>query len=111
METYIARSDREIVGFLTLKPHNDRSTEVQVMAIPRRYHRMGVGATLLLHAETELRRWGVEPLHVKTLGPSRPDKSYEKTRRFYEAMGFVSIEETTAIWGPSNPCLMMVKQL
>ncbi len=49
-------------------------------------------------------------LSVKTLGPSRPDAHYAGTRKFYEAMGFLPIEETS-LWGESNPCLIMVKHL
>ena len=49
-------------------------------------------------------------MQVKTLGPSKPDRRYAGTRRFYEALGFRPLEET-ALWGPENPCLIMVKRL
>jgi hypothetical protein len=48
---------------------------------------------------------------VKTLGPSHPDVHYARTRSFYEALGFIGLEETTAFWGEANPCLIMVKAL
>jgi hypothetical protein len=48
---------------------------------------------------------------VKTLGPSHPSEAFARTRRFYEALGFIPIEETTAFWGESNPCLILVKSL
>jgi hypothetical protein len=47
---------------------------------------------------------------VKTLGPSRPSEGYERTRRFYEARGFVALEEIHGLW-EGNPCLLMVKRL
>jgi hypothetical protein len=50
-------------------------------------------------------------LQVKTLGPSHPDPFYRRTRAFYEAQGFVPLEETTAFWGEDNPTLVMVKSL
>jgi hypothetical protein len=40
-----------------------------------------------------------------------PDEGYDRTRRFYEAVGFLPLEETTAFWGPDNPTLVMVKVL
>ena len=36
---------------------------------------------------------------------------YEQTRRFYEAVGFVPIEELPTPWGVDNRCLLMVKAL
>ena len=47
---------------------------------------------------------------MKTLGPSRPDTNDEATRRFYEARGFLALEELHGLWG-KNPCLVMVKAL
>lgn len=49
-------------------------------------------------------------LEVKTLGPSHPDPAYARTRRFYEKMGFLALEETD-LWGEDTPCPIMVKSL
>jgi len=38
---------------------------------------------------------GTRMLSVETLGPSRPDENYERTRSFYEACGFVPVEESS----------------
>jgi hypothetical protein len=54
---------------------------------------------------------GSRLLQVKTLGSAHPGLSYARTQSFYEALGFIAIEETTAIWGEANPCLIMVKTL
>ena len=62
-------------------------------------------------AEEELRAEGVRYLQVKTLGPSRPDDEYERTRRFYEARDFVALEEMFGVWPEDNPMLIMVKAL
>ncbi len=48
---------------------------------------------------------------VKTLGPSHPDAEYERTRRFYEARGFVALEETSGVWAEDNPMLILVMSL
>jgi hypothetical protein len=49
-------------------------------------------------------------LQVKTLGPSKPNEYYARTRAFYESMGFVPLEEFENIW-PGNPCLILVNQV
>jgi hypothetical protein len=38
------------------------------------------------------------------------DEGCERTRRFYEACGFVPVEEIHRLW-EHNPCLLMVKRL
>jgi GNAT superfamily N-acetyltransferase len=97
-------------GFLSLKLHTPQAAEVYVMGVRPLEHRRGLGTALLAAAEDYLRERGVGYLQVKTLGPSRPSEGYERTRRFYEARGFVALEEIHGLW-PGNPCLLMVKKL
>ena len=97
-------------GFLSLKLHNARAAEVYVMGVRPGNHRRGLGTALLAAAEGYLRERDVEYLQVKTLGPSRPDDGYERTRLFYEARGFVPLEELLDLWD-ANPCLLLVKAL
>jgi GNAT superfamily N-acetyltransferase len=97
-------------GFLSIKLHTPRAAELYVMGVRPEHHRQGLGTALLAAAEDYLREQGVEYLQVKTLGPSWPDEGYERTRRFYEARGFVPLEEIHGLW-ERNPCLVMVKRL
>jgi hypothetical protein len=46
---------------------------------------------------------------VKTLAASHPDEGYRRTRAFYEAYGFRSLEEFPNLWGPDNPARQMIK--
>lgn len=110
LETLVAEAEEEVVGFLALRPHGPASAEIEVMAVDRRRHRAGIGRSLVREAENRLRARGCEFLQVKTLGPSRPSDSYARTRRFYENVGFVWLEETD-LWGPVNPCLILVRHL
>ncbi len=110
METWVADVDGTVVGFLAVKQHNRWAAEIQVMAVAPELHSRGCGRRLVEHAERSLRSHSVEFLQVKTLSPSRPDSHYERTRGFYERMGFRPLEETNA-WGDANPCLTMVKHL
>jgi GNAT superfamily N-acetyltransferase len=97
-------------GFVALKIHTPRAAEVYVMGVRRARHGEGLGTALLAAAEDHLRSRGVEYLQVKTLGPSFPDEGYARTRGFYEARGFVALEEIHGLW-EENPCLLMVKRL
>jgi GNAT superfamily N-acetyltransferase len=97
-------------AFIALKTHNPRAAEVYVMGVRRERHGQGLGTAVLDAGESYLRERGVEYLQVKTLGPSYPDAGYERTRRFYEARGFVPLEELHDLW-EANPCLLMVKRL
>jgi GNAT superfamily N-acetyltransferase len=97
-------------AFLSLKLHTTRAAEVYVMGVRLARHGQGLGTALLSAAEEYLRGRGYEYLQVKTLGPSCPDEGYERTRQFYEARGFVPLEEIHGLWG-QNPCLLLVKRL
>jgi GNAT superfamily N-acetyltransferase len=85
-------------GLLSLKLHTSHAAELYVMGVRRERHGQGVDTALLAAAEAYLRERGIEYLQVKTLGPSHPDEGYERTRRFYEARGFVPLEEIHGLW-------------
>ena len=110
IETMVSFEDAVITGFLTLNQHNAHSAEIHLIAVRPEYHNRGIGRALGEHAEALLRARDVEYFEVKTLGPSRPDSYYDKTRDFYYAMGFRPLEENK-LWGDVNPCLIMIKHL
>ncbi|HZT84253.1 MAG TPA: coenzyme F420-0:L-glutamate ligase [Gaiellaceae bacterium] len=99
------------IGFLSLKRHTPRAAEVYVMGVRRKQHRRGLGRALVGAAESWCRAHAVRYLQVKTLGPSRPDPEYDATRAFYEAMGFVALEELHGLWDEDNPALLLVKDV
>jgi len=99
-------------GFLCIKQHTPRAAEVYVMGVRREQHRRGIGRALVEAAESWCRGRGVRYLQVKTLGPSRPDPGgYDLTRAFYEAVGFVALEELLDLWSHDNPALILVKDV
>jgi coenzyme F420-0:L-glutamate ligase / coenzyme F420-1:gamma-L-glutamate ligase len=99
------------VGFLCVKQHTSHAAEVYVMGVRREYQRRGAGRALVESAEAWCRVRGVRYLHVKTLGPSQPDRGYAATRAFYEALGFVALEELHGLWDEENPALILVKDV
>ncbi|MFL5958828.1 MAG: coenzyme F420-0:L-glutamate ligase [Gaiellaceae bacterium] len=99
------------VGFLCLKRHAPRAAELYVMGVRRERHREGIGRELVAAAEAWCRSRRIRYLHVKTLGPSRPSRGYDATRAFYEALGFVALEELHGLWDEGNPALILVKDV
>jgi len=109
-EIRVEGTERRPVGVLLAARHFPASAEIYLMAVEPALHRQGIGSTLIEAAESDLIADGVEMLQVKTLGPSQPDASYDRTRKFYSHMGFRPLEEIHGLW-PGNPCLVMVKAL
>jgi len=111
LPTFVATEAECVQGFLSLKQHGPYSAEILVMGVHPEAHHRGIGRRLVEAAEAYARDMHLEYLQVKTLGPSRPDEGYTKTRAFYEAMGFRPLEEFKQIWDENNPCLIMIKRL
>ncbi len=117
LPTYLARPERnaatgraEPVGVLLARRHFAEAAEIHVLAVEPSLHRHGVGRALVAALESDLLADGCRMLQVKTLGPSKPHAGYERTRKFYAAAGFWPLEEVD-LWGPDNPCLILVKIL
>ena len=100
-----------VAGFVSVKVHMVAATEVYVMGVKRQWHRCGMGRNLIDGAAQFAVGQGSRFLTVKTLSPSKADPNYAATRRFYEAVGFLPIEEFPALWGADNPCLFMLRPL
>jgi len=111
LPTLTALDGDTVVGVCLLREHNAESVEIELLAVTPDRHRGGIGRALVDAVEDDLRTRGVRLLQVKTFGPSGHSEPYERTRAFYLAVGFVPLEERTDIWGPDNPCLILVKPL
>jgi coenzyme F420-0:L-glutamate ligase / coenzyme F420-1:gamma-L-glutamate ligase len=98
-------------AFLCVKQHTASAAELYVMGVRHERHRRGIGRALVDAAERWCRTHGIRYLHVKTLGPSRESRGYAATRAFYEAVGFVALEELHGLWSDDNPTLILVKDV
>jgi GNAT superfamily N-acetyltransferase len=96
---------------MSIKRHSAQAAELYVLGVRAEHHRQGIGRMLLDAVEQWLEAQGVCFLQVKTLSASACSAEYDRTRRFYEAMGFVPLEEFPKLWSERNPCLMMIKSL
>jgi ribosomal protein S18 acetylase RimI-like enzyme len=111
LPTVAALDGDTVVGACVLREHNSDSVEIELLAVTPARHREGIGRALVAAVEDDACARGVRLLHVKTFGPSGDSEPYARTRAFYESVGFVPLEERTDIWGPGNPCLILVKPL
>lgn len=111
MTTFAARVGDEIVGFVSIHPHNDWTSEIHVMGVLESFHSCGIGTRLLATAEDWVRGKKFEFLTVKTVSASSKDPYYAKTREFYLSKGFRPLEEFKTLWDAHNPCLFMAKRL
>ncbi len=103
-------SEERLAGFMTLRSHNQHTNSIHVIAVMPALHNRGIGRMLIEFAKKWSREKGFALLEVKTLGPSKPDAFYERTRDFYLRMGFLPVQELEGIW-EDNPCLIMVLPL
>ena len=101
----------QVIGFVTLRETSPDALELHVMGVLPSWHRRGIGRSLVERAASYARAEGYSLLHVKTLAPSNPDVGYAATRAFYASVGFRPLEELPQVWGPENPCLLLVRPL
>ena len=110
-ETWTVRDHSgQVVGVTLIDRHFPHVAEIHLIVTDRALHGAGVGTAMINAIEQDAVARGVRLLSVKTLGASHPDPGYARTRHFYEASGFLPLEETD-LWGEGTPCLVMVKPL
>jgi GNAT superfamily N-acetyltransferase len=122
LETFVVVPDRpafggrkfrpdQVLGFLTLRETSEDALELHVMGVLPSWRRRGAGRALVERAAAYARAEGYSLLHVKTLAPSDLDPGYVATRAFYVSLGFRRLEVLPQVWGPENPCLLLVRPL
>ncbi|MBE6051054.1 MAG: GNAT family N-acetyltransferase [Clostridium sp.] len=99
------------MGFIAIKINNKYTSEIYVVGIEEEYHRKGIGKRLFDEVYKWCKNENYEFLQVKTLDESRENVAYEKTRKFYKAIGFRPLECIPEIWGNNNPCLIMIMKI
>lgn len=109
--TWVAEDADEVLGVMVLTDTGFSAIDVHLLAVRPHRHRQGVGKALIDEARAFAHRSGKPFLTVKTQGPSAGYEAYDRTRAFYAGVGFKGLEEFTEIWGPENPCLIMVMPL
>ena len=108
---FFAAYDRERpIGFLYLKETGKSTVELYVMGVRKEYHRQGIGRELFGEAKKAAREAGYAFMQVKTVRMGRYEE-YDRTNRFYLAMGFREFEVFPTLWDECNPCQIYVMAL
>ena len=110
LPTFVAMAADTPIGFINLREHNPDTLEINCIAVAPDRHGSGVGTALCNAASNWWVSQGGRLLQVKTIGPSRENLHYARTREFYAARGFLPVEEFTELW-PGYPCLLLVLPL
>ena len=97
-------------GFICLKETGKDTMEIHVMGVLKEYHRGGVGRKLFEAVKKKAARDGYSFLQVKTVKMGMYE-DYDRTNRFYQAVGFKEFEIIETLWDEANPCQIYVMSL
>lgn len=97
----------ETAGFIALKETSAYTAEIFVMGVMKRFQRQGAGKELFAAFYRYAKENGYEFIQVKTVDAGRYEE-YDRTREFYERLGFRKLEVFPELWDAYNPCLVMV---
>ncbi len=110
-ETMVASFDHDTPnGFLCLKETGKDTVELAVMGVRKEYHRKGIGTGLFEAAKEIAVEKGYSFLQVKTVQMGRYEE-YDRTNRFYLALGFKEFEVFPTLWDAHNPCQIYVMSI
>lgn len=102
--------DGKTVGFLAMRETSPYTAELYVMGILKEYHRQGIGRRLFEAFRDYAHSRGYEYLQVKTVDAGRCPE-YDRTRLFYESLGFRKLETFPTLWDEWNPCLILIRSI
>lgn len=110
MPFWAAERGGKALGFVALKETSPHTAEVYVMGVLSEHHREGLGRELYLAFEEYAREKGYSFAQVKTVKMGHYEE-YDRTNRFYMAMGFRELECFPTLWDEWNPCQVYVKAI
>ena len=88
LDGWMARVGGRAAGLLLMKQHGPASREIYWLGVDPTFHRRGVGRSLVAAVERQAKNDKVKFLFVMTLHPQVDYEPYQRTRAFYEGMGF-----------------------
>jgi RimJ/RimL family protein N-acetyltransferase len=102
--------DGQYVGFIVLKETGQYTAEIYVMGVLKDYQHQKIGKKLFTEFVNYARNKEYEFIQVKTVDAGHYEE-YDRTRVFYEKMGFKKFECFPTLWDEWNPCLVMVQSI
>ena len=109
LRVWVAYQESDVVGFISLSYSSEDCAEIDCLGVKKAYQGKGIGSQLLATLESEARK-NVDYLQLKTVAEGS-NKDYDRTNVFYRSLGFKKLEIFPQLWGPQNPCQILIKKM
>ena len=109
LQVWAAYQERDLPGFVSLSYSSEDCAEIDCLGVKKAYQGRGIGSQLLATLESEANK-NVDFLQVKTVAQGS-NKDYDRTNVFYRNLGFKKLEIFPQLWGPQNPCQILIKKM
>ena len=109
LQVWAAYQENELTGFVSLSYSSEECAEIDCIGVKKAHQGRGIGSQLLAALESEARK-NVDYLQVKTVAEGS-NKDYDRTNVFYRSLGFKKLEIFPQLWGPQNPCQILIKKM
>ena len=109
LQVWAAFQESDLLGFVSLSYSSEDCAEIDCLGVNKAHQGRGIGSQLLATLESEACK-KVDYLQVKTVAEGS-NKDYDRTNIFYRSLGFKKLEIFPQLWGPQNPCQILIKKM
>lgn len=109
LQVWATYQESDLTGFVSLSYSSEDCAEIDCLGVKKAYQGKGIGSQLLATLESEANQ-NVDFLQVKTVA-EESNKDYDRTNVFYRSLGFKKLEIFPQLWGPQNPCQILIKKM
>ena len=109
LQVWAAYQESDLTGFVSLSYSSEECAEIDCLGVKKAYQGQGIGRKLITTIEREAVKQ-VDYLQVKTVAEGS-NKDYDRTNVFYRSLGFKKLEIFPQLWGPQNPCQILIKKM
>ena len=109
LKVWAAFQESDLLGFVSLSYSSEDCAEIDCLGVKKTHQGREIGSQLLATLESEARK-NVDYLQVKTVAEGS-NKDYVRTNVFYRSLGFKKLEIFPQLWGPQNPCQILIKKM
>ena len=112
LQVWTAFQESDLLGFVSLSYSSEDCAEIDCLGVKKAHQGRGIWSQLLATLESEARKNVdyVDYLQVKTVAEGS-NKDYDRTNVFYRSLGFKKLEIFPQLWGPQNPCQILIKKM
>ena len=109
LQVWAAYQESDLTGFVSLSYSSEDCAEIDCLGVKKGHQGRGIGSQLLANLESEAGKQ-VDYLQIKTVAEGS-NKDYDRTNVFYRSLGFKKLEIFQQLWGPQNPCKILIKKM